>query len=342
IEALAESVHRRIGTLRRNDGQLRPTLDALGRALLAPVADRLRNQRLIVVVDGALHLVPLGALTSPRTRQPLLVDHEIVITPSATVLAARRRTVTTSVEGPMIAIVADPIMSPDDARMMESVAAEAEAPARAVPTTGLDALDRLPHTRLEAESIAALAADDQRRLLIGDAARRDHVMAGDLRGHTVLHFATHGFVHPRTPELSGLVLSRFATDGTVLDAFLDAHDVASLQLDAELVVLSGCRTAHGKAIDGEGLVGLSHAFMVAGARQVIASLWQVRDRATADLMTRFYRALWVDGRSPAAALRAAKLGVRSERRFRDPYFWAAFELYGDDHPNASLTPRPAN
>jgi CHAT domain-containing protein len=94
-------------------------------------------------------------------------------------------------------------------------------------------------------------------------------------------------------------------------------------------VLSGCRTALGREIRGEGLSGLTQAFFHAGATRLVASLWKVEDRATAELMTRFYRAMWIEGRPPAAALREAQLSLRRERRWRDPYFWAGFVLQGD-------------
>ena len=105
--------------------------------------------------------------------------------------------------------------------------------------------------------------------------------------------------------------------------------MASLDLSARLVVLSGCRTALGKRVRGEGLVGLSRGFQYAGVPRVMASLWQVRARATAELMARFYHGLLSERSTPAAALRAAQLAIRQERRWRDPFFWAAFTLQGD-------------
>ena len=110
---------------------------------------------------------------------------------------------------------------------------------------------------------------------------------------------------------------------------LDLHDIYNLRLNADLVVLSGCRTALGKEVRGEGLIGLTRGFQYAGAPRVMASLWRVEDLATASLMARFYRGLWVDRLPPAAALRQAQLWVRQQRRWRDPYFWAAFILEGD-------------
>ena len=95
------------------------------------------------------------------------------------------------------------------------------------------------------------------------------------------------------------------------------------------MVLSGCETALGKEVRGEGLVGLTQGFLYAGARQVVASLWRVEDRATAELMSRFYHGLLVEGRTPAAALRLAQLAVRKDKRWRSPYYWSGFVLQGD-------------
>jgi len=113
------------------------------------------------------------------------------------------------------------------------------------------------------------------------------------------------------------------------DGFLRLHDIYGLDLNADLVVLSACETALGREVRGEGLVGLTQGFMYAGARSVIASLWQVPDRATAELMARFYEFLINEGLNPADALKKAQLASASERRWRDPYFWGGFVLLGD-------------
>jgi CHAT domain-containing protein len=106
-------------------------------------------------------------------------------------------------------------------------------------------------------------------------------------------------------------------------------DIYDLDLDADLVVLSGCRTAVGKEVRGEGVMGLTRGFQYAGVPRVIASLWKVQDRTTAELMTRFYKALWENGLSPAAALREAQRSLSREPRYRHPYSWAGFVLQGD-------------
>ena len=126
-----------------------------------------------------------------------------------------------------------------------------------------------------------------------------------------------------------MVFSLVDERGQPQDGFLRAHEVYNLKLGADLVVLSGCQTALGKEAKGEGLLGLTRGFMYAGAPRVVASLWQVPDKATAELMRQFYKGMLADGLRPAAALRAAQVAMWKERRWAAPYYWAAFVLQGE-------------
>jgi CHAT domain-containing protein len=125
------------------------------------------------------------------------------------------------------------------------------------------------------------------------------------------------------------VLSLVDPRGRRVSGFLQLTDIYNLKLRADLVVLSACQTALGKEIRGEGLIGLTRAFMYAGTPRVIASVWEVPNRATAELMKRFYNHFLVDRMSPAAALRAAQLEIRSIPRWSAPFFWAGFVLQGE-------------
>jgi CHAT domain-containing protein len=129
--------------------------------------------------------------------------------------------------------------------------------------------------------------------------------------------------------LSGIVLSMFDEKGNPQDGFLRAHEIFNLKLPAELVVLSACQTGLGKEVKGEGLVSLTRGFMYAGAPRVVVSLWSVNDRATAELMARFYRGMLKDKLRPAAALHAAQVSLMKERGWESPYYWAAFTLQGE-------------
>lgn len=144
----------------------------------------------------------------------------------------------------------------------------------------------------------------------------------------MLHLATHGSVNAERPELSGLSLARFDEKGAPVTGFVSLTDIYGLRLNHALVVLSACETALGRHIDGEGIIGISRAFMYAGADRVISSLWRVEDRSTAELMTLFYSALLLEGASPADALREARLTLQENPRWRHPYFWAGFALQG--------------
>lgn len=299
---------------------------ALSGLLLGPVAEQLGSLRLAVVADGALHYLPFAALPLPGTGDasggPILVleRHEVVQLPSASVLTALRRTLAGRQPAPeAIAVLADPVFGPHDPRVLGAASGTVPAPA----------FERLPATRQEAELIAALAPPDGSFTALGFAADRERVLGTGLGSYRVVHFATHAVIDAQNPALSGLVLSRVDEQGRPRNGFLGLHDLYNLELRADLVVLSGCRTALGREIRGEGLIGLTRAFFYAGAPRVVASLWRVEDRATAALMSRFYRALWHEGLRPAAALRAAQQELRQERRWWDPSFWAGFVLVGE-------------
>lgn len=189
--------------------------------------------------------------------------------------------------------------------------------------------ERLPSSRKEAEAIAGLAAPHQVRIALDLDANRDAVLSGGLRDYRFIHFATHGLADSLHPELTGLVLSRVDTAGLPREGFLSLPDLYDLDLEADLVVLSGCRTALGKEVRGEGLMGLTRGFLYAGAPRVVASLWQIDDRPTAKLMTSFYQALWKKGQSPATALREAQRSLRRQQLYRAPHAWAGYVLQGD-------------
>ena len=326
IEAAVRGVYELWSTLDLGAGTA-PEEAAAGRLaemLLGPVAVELGDSRLVVVPDGALHYLPFGALPDPAHGagvEPLLERHEVVTLPSASVLGelrglADRRTAASGT----VAVLADPVFSRLDPRLPPLPPGE-EAPD--------GPLDRLAGSRQEAEVIAALVPPASRLVALDAGASRQLVLGGGLAGYRILHFATHGLFDSEHPALSGLALSRFDAAGRPVDGLLHLGDIYGLELHADLVVLSGCRTALGREIQGEGLVGLTQGFHYAGAPRVMASLWRVQDLAMAELMGRFYQGLLRDGLAAAAALRAAQRGMRRDPRWRDPYFWAVMTLQGD-------------
>jgi CHAT domain-containing protein len=163
---------------------------------------------------------------------------------------------------------------------------------------------------------------------VGFDATRRLVLSGRLQPYRFLHFATHGIMDARHPELSGLILSLVDRRGRQQDGYLRLADIYTLKLSADLVVLSSCDSALGKQLESEGMIGLPRGFLEAGARSVIASLWKVDDAATATLMRSLYSRIQ-RGESPSAALRGAQLEMANDKTFGQPFYWAAFVLEGD-------------
>jgi CHAT domain-containing protein/Tfp pilus assembly protein PilF len=190
-------------------------------------------------------------------------------------------------------------------------------------------LPRLQSTRREAEAIVAVTPPSQSFEALDFRANRTTATSAELSNYRIVHFATHALLNSKHPELSGLVLSLVDEHGRPQSGFLGLEDIYNLNLPAELVVLSACETALGKGVEGEGIVGLTRGFMYAGASRVMASLWNIDDRATADQMKYFYRALVGQEMTPAAALRAAQLKMRQHPRWSSPYFWATFQIQGE-------------
>src|SRR4029078_8619721 len=172
-------------------------------------------------------------------------------------------------------------------------------------------------------------SDSEHLKALDFAASRATATGPELAQFRLVHFATHGLINNQHPVLSGIVLSLVDEQGQPQDGFLRLYEIYNLKLQADLVVLSACQTALGKEIKGEGLVGLTRGFMYAGAPRVVATLWRIDDRATADMMRRFYQAMLKDGLRPAAALRAAQLSMLRDRRWHSPHFWAPFTLQGE-------------
>ncbi len=320
----------------------------LSRLILAPVAERLRRQRLVIVADGSLHYVPFAALPAPPDagaqsdaagREPLLHRHEIVALPSASVLdLLRRQNAQRTAPDKALAVLADPVLNRDDPRLRGLAASARGSAASASDQDASGGLQdeepryaRLGWSRQEAERIASMPPQDSVLKALDFDASMQTVRSGGLARYRLIHFATHGILDSSTPELSGLLLSRFAPSGESLDeaSFLRLHHIYHLNLRADLVVLSGCQTALGKEIRGEGLSGLARGFINAGASRVIASLWPVQDRPTLELMTELYRSILSQGMPPSQALRRAQLSLLADERWGDPYHWAAFVLQGD-------------
>ena len=334
---------------KRNDiTKIDNAADELTEIILKPVADKLNKKRLLIVADGFLQYIPFAALSQPGTTtesnsyQPLIVNHEIVNLPSATTIATiRNETASRKLAPKKVAIIADPVFSPDDARVTSKTTTistsenrsrglplEAEQLDRAARDVGIK-WDRLPGTRKEAEAILAIVPKTEQTYAFDFEANRDIATSQELAKYQIVHFATHGFANSQQPELSGVIMSLVDKNGNWQNGFLRLNDIFNLNLPAELVVLSACKTAWGKNIKGEGLVGLTRGFMYAGAKRVVGSLWYVDDTATAELMSDFYQGMLRDGLSAVEALRGAQLQMLQEEARKNPYYWGAFTLQGE-------------
>lgn len=324
-------------------------LTELGRMILGPAASLLSKERLVIVADGALEYVPFTALPVVSTQaigsyEPLITRHEIVSLPSASVLGTLRREMSNRQRAPeALAVLADAVFESDDSRLTQgrgkspaplTAGTDNQVPLqselmRSAGELGVVDFPRLPFSRQEADAIVAKAGEPRSLKALDFAASRETVLNGKLDQYRIIHFATHGLLNSQHPTLSGIVLSLYDEQGRTIDGFLRAHEIYNLKLNAELVVLSACRTALGREIKGEGLVGLTRGFMYAGTPSVVASLWDVRDQATSELMSRFYERMFRDRKRPAAALRAAQVSMWREKRWAAPYYWAGFILQGE-------------
>lgn len=362
LEASAREVYRLLTSRQSPDGEIDAAYQAgvaaadvayeeraleLSQMLLAPAASQLGDRRLLIVAEGALQYVPFDALPLPESqpdgrRAPLVSRHEVVILPSMSALINLRRVRTRAEPAPgLTAVLADPVYEASDPRVPQlGQALLARSPPRGTggdgPTQhalrGLGAgsgIPRLRRTSDEATSIMSLVPSGRGMLATGFDASREAAISPLLRNYQIVHFAAHGFVNNEHPELSGILLSLVNSEGGQADGFLQLHDIYNLDLSAEVVVLSACNTGLGEDVAGEGLVGLTRAFMYAGSRSVVASLWKVDDAATAELMRHFYEALLKDGLPPAAALRSAKETMRRQKRWQQPYYWAGFFIQGE-------------
>jgi CHAT domain-containing protein len=233
-----------------------------------------------------------------------------------------------------LAVFADPVFSSNDprvalARLAHAAGDDKTDPVRSAAESGIGDLRRLRFSRQEADEIVRIANGESKLEAVDFSATRALATSAELGQYRIIHFATHGLINNQHPELSGIVLSLVDEQGRQQNGFLRLYDLYNLKLSAELVVLSACQTALGKEVRGEGLVGLTRGFMYAGAPRVVASLWQIDDRASAEFMKRFYQGLLGQKLRPAAALRAAQVSMLSDKRWHAPHYWAAFTLQGE-------------
>ncbi|MHB1795678.1 MAG: CHAT domain-containing tetratricopeptide repeat protein [Acidobacteriaceae bacterium] len=307
-------------------------------AILLPTQLPSNIQRLLIVADGSLQSMPFAALESPHLQTSasryLIERYDLVYEPSASTAAALLARRAEYSDRQRIAIFADPVYSNTDARVKirdERPAVQvSQAPVlRGASIEGLSELPRLPGSRKEATAIAQIAGASNTSLFLGFDASPKQVEQIDWKSYAVAHFATHAIVDTEHPEFSGIVLSMVHRNGAPADGVLWLHDIYRLDMPVSLVSLSGCETADGKSIPGEGINGLARAFFYAGADSVIGTLWNAEDSSSNELMQSFYRAFFNQHLAAVSALRQAQLHVLSDASHRAPYYWAGFVLEGN-------------
>jgi CHAT domain-containing protein len=331
--------------------------NALYKAVLEPAAAMLGEKRLMVVADGALNYVPFEVLLKTTdggdfaSLAYLVKTNEVIYAPSASVVGAikQQRAKTNS---RALLIIADPVFNSNDARARKASAAAAgtDADVRGLgiqsaladvdgsaPALGANGtmeglpLARLTGTRVEAEQISkiAKAAGGQADVWLDLDASEENLDTRDMSKYRIIHVATHGLLNAERPQFTGVVLS--LVGNKTRDGFVRTDEVFNLRLGSPLVMLSACETGLGKEKRGEGVMGLTRAFMYAGAPTVGVSLWSVADKSTADLMTDFYQRLLSASaaNTTSGALRGAQLAMISGKKYSAPFYWAPFVLVGD-------------
>jgi CHAT domain-containing protein/tetratricopeptide (TPR) repeat protein len=303
---------------------VRSAQDSAFAPLLGNLLNGVPARRLMILPDGPLNGLPFAALPLPHGQpREMLVDRFVVTEAPSLALALRP-----APQGghTRVAVVSDPVYTPDDRRiMLAAVAGATYRGAEEVP----DRFARLPYSAIEARAVVRAFAGADVIELTGFNATARRVIELPSQDLGVLHFATHAVTRRDSPEQSALFLSEYAADGTPLAMDrLTADDVARSGLRADIVVLSGCATGDGRELRGEGVLGLTYRFLANGSNTVVASLWPVEDALTARFMEEFYAAYRAGGRAPDA-LRIAQLRIRGTAASA---VWASFVVRANTPP----------
>lgn len=317
------------------DRALKDQAIILGRLLL-PVRLPTAVRRLVIVPDGILSSIAFSALR-PLSAGYLVSKYELIEEPSASIAMALLNRPTHSASPDRIAVFADPVYNQFDPRLTELRSAAPSAATglkaasppilRADTSLDLSALPRLNASSTEARAIAAIAGSDRVNLWLGFQATAAQVMQVRWSDFAIAHFAAHAIVDSEHPELSGIVLSTLNHERRREDGVLWLHDIYRTPMPVSLVVLSGCRTASGESIPGEGISGLAQAFLSSGASAVLGTLWTINDHDASEIVPAFYRTLLTEHLSIAGALRSAQVQMISQHR--PPYDWAGYVAEGN-------------
>jgi CHAT domain-containing protein len=296
-------------------------------SLITPIPEVEKATRLIIAPDGVLNFLPFEALRDGKG-QYLLRSTVVSYVPSGTILDTLRRA-KREPHAPKPLLAVGDVAYEDKATVARSIPRPVtfrRRIERGIADLSGIALGDLPETREEVQEIGRIAGPNA-VLLLGKDATEAAFKNEPLDQFRVLHLAVHGFADTQYPERSALVLGSDAKSGD--DGLLQVREIIRLRLNAELTTLSACDTGVGKLQEQEGISNLVEAFLVAGSRSVVASLWSADDTSASALMERFYARL-SRGEDTSSALRGAKLDLLTE--FGDqlsPFYWAAFIAVGE-------------
>ncbi len=308
--------------------------------LLAPLADRIKGKDLVIVPGESLCYLPFELLQ--ENGKYLIENHKVRYAPSLTALHMIRlweKSRTTRPDLPLFAL-GDPVYDKQDARLSGNTGAvvanlDTARDYQAREGRRDESFARLIHSGREVETLGRLLKTPAANIRTGVKALEADIKkasaSGELARCRYIHFATHGILGSGDGKPPALVLSLVGNDDVRdefgrNEGFLRLDEVTGLKLNADLVVLSACRSGQGQLRNGEGVSGLARAFLYAGSRGVVCSLWSVADAETADLMTDMYRRLQA-GKPAADALREARLEML--RAGKPPIYWAPFILIGE-------------
>lgn len=320
---LAEKVNRVRQRLANLDAGFRAPAAEMFQLLVAPAAAQLSaRKKLILIPDGPLWELPFQALIAADGRY-LIQQHAVSYAPSLPAL----RELTKSGNSPSLKTAARLLLAFGNGETGQP--GRTDTKTNAGSSSGLMSQGALPEAERQAKTLGQLYGPTRSKIYTGNDASEDRFLAEAGQYH-ILHLASHGLLNNSNPLYSGLKLT---PGGDKSDGLLEAHELMKLKLNAELVVLSACETARGRISNGEGMIGLSWAMMLAGSRATVVSQWKVEAAGTEELMLEFHRRMKINlDRSgqlhSAESLRQAMLKLMNRPQFRHPAYWAGFILLG--------------
>ncbi len=317
------------------------------RFLIEPVADIIEGKKTIIISgEGVLNYLPFETFMNVNGKY-LIESHNVKYIPSATIWANIQDRNYGDGRKPLLAMGGATYKSPDKApaesrgatsilELKNDISNKVKQNDNLLPeltALGFNGANYLPGTLEEVNNLKSIVPEAT--LLTGNQMKESDIKhlnsTGELKQYQWVHIATHGFALDFIPDLSGVMMTQPPNGDENEDTYLLAHEIARLDLNADLVVLSACETALGKVYAGEGVNGLNSALLVAGANNSLLSLWPVSDAGTMLLMTQLYENLYTKKQSVEEAINNAKRYMQSGKagpQFSKPVIWAPFVING--------------